>query len=672
MNNWRDHILNEFTPQLSRLTLVADPDGLVLEEGVLTGIRERGFELIPFEDHIAFRYAYESKFRSKWDLGKQTDLVVVLRSPEDDLNSLPYDLLQAGRKLFFSIGELFPNLSYPIVSTLDKGYLDKLYQAQTQYNPDRLSDNSTKDFILRHVFEIAPELIKEPSHLLRDLLRRHYRGQHIPDTIDQRFIQILRQKDIFKDWPVEVIIPDKELFFKFLQERWPLFIKEFKKESCIKENYESYGLKISGPPNLPFGHDDVRIYIDNLFLEGLLQPIDYDISSDLAESWIKVGLKQDPEINTKHRIEGLLKTIESSIPTESSRHGEWFHFAYRWSELICLMTQSESSLESQYNQRYLDIRNQMDKNFIDWSFKRYAGLINLPPSPPVMLHHIPRYLTRFISRDKKDRIALIVIDGLSVDQWIIIRETIKSKHSEYLFRENAVFAWIPTITSISRQAVFAGKPPLFFPDSIHSTVHAAKKEPLLWTQFWSSYGFNKNEIIYAKELKDFELKSNDMDDLFNNPKTRVAGIVINKVDKIMHGMQLGTAGMHNQVKQWADQDQIENLFNTLLKNEYKVFVTADHGNIEATGYGQPKEGIISDTRGERVRIYSASSLRTQTRDKFSKSYEWEPIGLPENYLPLIAPVRSAFIKKNKQTVTHGGISIEEVIVPLIRVERRDS
>ena len=67
MSSWRDQILKEFTPKVTRLTLVADPDGLLLEEGILKGVRERGFELIPFEDHIAFRYAYESKFRSRWD-----------------------------------------------------------------------------------------------------------------------------------------------------------------------------------------------------------------------------------------------------------------------------------------------------------------------------------------------------------------------------------------------------------------------------------------------------------------------------------------------------------------------------------------------------------------------------------------------------------------------------
>ena len=86
-SNWRDQILREFTPNVARLTLVADPDGLLLEEGILAGIRERGFELIPFEDHIAFRYAYETKFRSRWDRGEQTELVVVLHSEARDLNA---------------------------------------------------------------------------------------------------------------------------------------------------------------------------------------------------------------------------------------------------------------------------------------------------------------------------------------------------------------------------------------------------------------------------------------------------------------------------------------------------------------------------------------------------------------------------------------------------------
>src|SRR6266542_2734875 len=178
--NWRDQILREFTPQVSRLTVVADPDGLLLEEGILAGIRERGFELIPFEDYVAFRFAYESKYRDRWDRGEVTDLIVVLRASTQDLRSLPYDLLQAGRQLSFSLADLFPNLSYPVLDKLDRADLDAVYHAQVQQKPGKLGDNATKDFVLRHVFEIAPELIKQPVDLLRLLLRRHHRGLRIP------------------------------------------------------------------------------------------------------------------------------------------------------------------------------------------------------------------------------------------------------------------------------------------------------------------------------------------------------------------------------------------------------------------------------------------------------------------------------------------------------------
>ena len=66
-------------PQVSKLTLVADPDGLLGEEKLALALRQRGFDLIEFTDAVAFRYAYESNYRSVWDRGDYTDLVVILR-----------------------------------------------------------------------------------------------------------------------------------------------------------------------------------------------------------------------------------------------------------------------------------------------------------------------------------------------------------------------------------------------------------------------------------------------------------------------------------------------------------------------------------------------------------------------------------------------------------------
>ncbi len=697
LNTWRDQILREFTPKVARLTLVADPDGLLLEEGVLEGIRERGFELIPFEDHVAFRYAYESKFRSRWDRGEQTDLVVVLRSEAGDLGSLPYDLLQAGRRLHFNLGDIFPNLSYPVVTALDRGDLDALYEAQKRHAPGVLGNNATKEFVLRHVFEIAPELIKKPSDLLRVLLRRHYRQQRIPAILDERFVQILRQSDCFDDWPLDTIIPDREAFFAFLQERWPVFLDRLAKQerNGAREKKESYGLDQSagqqigtaesrpegvramdgeyqfpGPSALPFDHDDVRVYIDNLFIEGLLQAVPLEQAESLSNTWLAVGIRTDEQADRLLRVDGLLDTIASAIPKEDTRHDHWCHFARTWAELVALALESDTVLSEPTRQKIESLQAQVDTALVAWLKKRYAGLINLPPVPPVMLHHIPRFMARSLLSTQpsslKPKLALVLVDGLSLDQWIVIRKELVKQSPRYRFRENAVFAWIPTITSVSRQAAFAGKPPIYFPDSIHTTA----KEPVLWAQFWADQGLTQQEVVYAKGLGDGALDS--VEEMISRPKTRIIGLVVDKVDKIMHGMELGAAGMHNQVRQWAGHPYMANLIDLLLDNEFRVFLTSDHGNIEATGCGRPAEGSVADLRGERVRIYSDPLLRDKVKSLFPEALEWPPVGLPEDYLPLIAPCRSAFVHKGKRIVSHGGISLEELIVPLVQIERRDT
>lgn len=666
MGSWRDRILREFAPKASRLTLVADPDMLLLEEGFLEGIRERGFELIPFEDHVAFRYAYESKFRSRWDHGEQTDLVVVLRSQASDLSTLPYDLLHAGRKLSFNLGDIFPNLSYPVVADLDRGDLDSLYDAQERHAPGQLGNNATKEFILRHVFEIAPELIKQTSDLLRVLLRRHYREQRVPTALDERLIQLLRQNHLFDDWPIEVLISNRESFFTFLQERWPIFLdREANKDaSTVRERNEPYGLAIKGPVDLPFDHHDVRVYIDNLFLEGLLRPIHHTQADALSKTWVSIGVRTDPAETRSRRVEKLLQSLQESIPAEDSRHTDWLHFARGWAELNAMVNDGGEASPSVTSERLPALQSQVDTNLTTWLARRYAGLVNLPPIPPVMLHHLPRFLSRQLAEAHGVKIAMVVVDGLALDQWIAIRDALSEQQREFCFREHAVFAWIPSITSVSRQAAFAGKPPLFFPNSIHTT----DREPSLWTQFWQDQGLLPAEVVYAKGLGDGTVEP--ISEVLSHPKARVAGLVVDKVDRIMHGMELGTAGMHNQVRQWARQPYLGSLLNLLLDRGYRVYLTSDHGNVEAKGCGLPSEGAVAESRGERVRIYSDAALRRRIKSRFPDSIEWAPVGLPDDYLPLLASGRYAFVRETESVVGHGSISLEELVVPFVQIERR--
>ncbi|MHB8992714.1 MAG: BREX-3 system phosphatase PglZ, partial [Chloroflexota bacterium] len=582
MATWCDLILKEFTPDVARLTLVADPDGLLAEEGVLDGIRERGFDLIPFEDPVAFRFAYESKYRAVWDRGDATDLVVVLRTPRQDLDGLPYDLLQVGRKLSFNLGQLFPNLSYPVVDALNRTDLDALYEAQQKHGSDKLGDNGTKDFILRHVFQVAPELIKQPTDLLQLLLRRHYRGRQMPPVLEERLVQLLEADGQFDDWPLEQLISDPRALVEFLQERWAVFVDRMTGAAgAIHEHGDGYDLTYPGPVDIPFGHEDVRVYVDSLFLDGTLRPVAHEDADKLAGQWVQVGLRTDPEEDRLRRLDGLLKLVEGGVPAATARHQDWTAFALRWAELMALWRTFNESSQPNLLERVQGVQKGVDTAFLAWILAKYGGLHNLPADPPVMVHHIPRFLARRVLKQgginktvSSAKVALVVVDGLAFDQWAVLRGVLSEQHRDWRFSENGVFAWVPTLTSVSRQAIFAGRAPMFFPASIQTT----DREPAQWSQYWADQGVLQGEVGYRKSLGD--QKAEDLEEFISQSPARVLGLVVDKVDKIMHGMKLGAAGMHNQVRQWAEQGWLATLVEMLLDRGFGVYITSDHGNIE--------------------------------------------------------------------------------------------
>jgi len=393
MSSWRNTILKDFVPNVSKLTLVADPDCLLTEEKLAMELRERGFDLIEFNDPIEFRYAYESKYRSFWDRGEHTDLVVVLRFQDAELAALPYDLLQAGRKLSFSLGKLFPNMSYLVVEQLDSCLLDTLFDAQKKTSPDRMGDNATKDFILRHVFGVAAELISTEVELFRFLLRIHYSNTVIPTILAERLVAVIKNNESFKAWSLSQIIPDAEQFYIFIQERWPIFLEDLKHSNQANEDSEDYGLKVEGPERLPFDHQDIRVYIDNLFVEGKLTPVDFpDIEID-KNSWISSGISILEADSEDLRISRLFDLIDGTQLSMESRYTNWISFAMKWAELSALI---HSASSTNHLKRYKKIGHKLNSLFADWLETHYASLINLPPSIPAMLHHVPRHLARYI------------------------------------------------------------------------------------------------------------------------------------------------------------------------------------------------------------------------------------------------------------------------------------
>ena len=665
MNSWRDRVLREFPPGASRLTVVSDPEGLVLDEAVLAELRHRGFEVLVFGEPVAFRYAYESRCRRYWDDGKPVEVVVVARMDVLDAANLPYDVVQAGRSLTLGLDPLFPGLSRTVVATLDPTQRDALCDAVEGKPPGVLGDNATKDFVLRHVFGIAPELVREAPSLLCTLLRIHHGGQSVPPLLGERLVQIFRKDGRFEDWSLEQIVPDGDTFFAFLQERWPRFLGRAAGSQTPPEEHD-HDFAYPGPADLPFDHDDVRVYIDNLFREGFLRPVDHAAADSFADSWVASGVRTSGTDADAQRLEHLLKAATGALPDPDARYGDWLRFARTWAEARALALSPEREAADTTEPNLAALRDRIDAAFAEWLGSRYAGLANLPPSPPVMLHHMPRVLAQHLDDAPEHKAALLVVDGLSMDQWVVVREELARRRPAYRFREGAVFAWIPTITSVSRQAAFAGKPPFYFPPG---SIDSTDREPALWRQYWTGRGLAADAAVYQKNLGAGSLEA--VADLISRPRVRAAGLVVDTVDKIMHGMELGARGMHGQVRQWAREPYLAALLDLLLDNGFRVWLASDHGNIEATGCGLPAAGGVADLRGKRVHVYPSATLRKRAAAEFPDARPWPAAGLPQDYLPLLAPGRSAFVRKGKRVVAHGGASLEEVVVPLVGIERAE-
>lgn len=659
---WQQKILAQLDHRVSTVFIADDPNGLLAEESLQQALMSKGLELHFYEDSIALRYFIEHKIKPQ-----QSACVVSVDSDQFNPDAIAFDILQKASRLSLSLKDCFPQLTYTVLKALQPEELNALDNAIQAYTPGGLNESASSDFVLRHVFKIAPEIIQTSSDLLRALLRLHYRDIELPDVLKVRLIALLKKRQQFVLWPLDTIVADKKAFFLFLQQHWSGYVNEViaSLEQGVKEPKAIYQVNLESEDKvvLPFGHDDVRVYVDNLFLEGYLTPIEVIAPDRLIGHWCLVGVLQDPDKEQQKRFEGLLKLCTETLPGVEDRHQNWQQFAFRWAELSALFHLSSNNNQNREvnAEAYKCLQVKVDGVFSRWLLEKYAGLHNHPPVPPVMLHHIPRTMARQIESDQSAKVALILVDGLALDQWV----TLKRLLADQQYVESSVFAWVPTVTSVSRQALFSAKAPYQFTKTIRTT----SAEPNAWQQFWLDHGLEKSQVHYEKGLG-----RDDVDgliDRLSDRRFRAVGLVINTVDDMMHGMLLGAAGMHNQVSLWADSGYLDKLLETLLSSGYSVHITSDHGNVEAVGSGKMNEGAIAISRGERTRVYETETLRESVSVQSEDVIDWPQIGLPNDYWSKVMKGREAFVADGEKIVGHGGIAIEEVIVPYITIKSRD-
>ncbi|MFM7163597.1 MAG: BREX-3 system phosphatase PglZ, partial [Planctomycetaceae bacterium] len=369
MDSWRDKVLRYFQPGISRLTLVADPDGLLTEERMLAAIRERGFELIPFDDPIAFRFAYESQYRSVWDRGEDSALVVVLRSAEQQLDHLPFDLLGAGRRIELALHQLFPRLNYAVLASLDRCFLDDIERAGGELDSESLTEKGTREFVLMHCFGIVPSLIRTGVDLMKVLLSLHSRCQQLPGMLLEHLLERMGGHPAFQQWPLRSVLSSREAFLVFVQEQWHAFVT-----GCgvvglaaggigevlsgdplgVAETATATGWRRGADCLIPFAHEDIRAYVDTLFLDGSLTPVVAGAAVELPQ-WAQPGVVHDEASDSRRRFQGLSRQMEQRLPSGDCSHRDWQEFARTWAELVVLRWSSDQHLEADDRRRWEEL-----------------------------------------------------------------------------------------------------------------------------------------------------------------------------------------------------------------------------------------------------------------------------------------------------------------------------
>jgi hypothetical protein len=340
------------------------------------------------------------------------------------------------------------------------------------------------------------------------------------------------------------------------------------------------------------------------------------------------------------------------------------------------------------SERYEQAEWMIDDSFVKWLAVQYAQLAGRVLPTPHHLFHVAAKLARNLRMDPYARMALLVLDGLSLADWLLIRSVWAPRHQNWRIEETCVLAQVPSITAVSRQALIGG----IRPNALTRVLIEQPHEERAWESFWQRNALPRDASSYAR-LPD--VVGADYPMAITSRRTRALCLISSVIDEIVHGATQGAAEVHAALMVWlspnADGRQdagavgsgvtagamqqgsvwIEGLIDLLLAEGYTVTITGDHGHVEAVGIGNPREGVLASTRSKRARLYSSLDLAQNAATRLPDTMIIDTGWLrPQGVFPVVALRRSAYAIQGERVVTHGGLTVEEMIVPLITLTRQ--
>ena len=343
-------------------------------------------------------------------------------------------------------------------------------------------------------------------------------------------------------------------------------------------------------------------------------------------------------------------------------------------ELASADTSMEELLRMQKDEANSAFNKFVRKNYESW----VTGSNHPLMSPEIFKKRI------FPLLDKGEKVFFIVIDNFRLDQWRSVKPLLSDI---FTFEEELYTSILPTATQYARNAIFSGLMPLdlskMFPDLwVDEDEDEGKnlnESPLIATQFERfrrkvKFSYNKinDSATGEKLIREFSnLESNELNVL-----------VINFIDMLSHArteskmireLAANNAAYRSLTESWFRHSSALELFRKIAEKGYKIVLTTDHGTIQVNNP---------------IKVIGDRNTNTNLRYKVGKNLSYNPkqvyeIKHPERYgLPspnisstyIFASGHDFFAYPNNYnyyvqyysgTFQHGGISLEEMIIPLI-------
>lgn len=652
-----NEMLNLFPSHIHSLTLVSDPDRLLAGETMVLELAKRGFWVIQENDPVLLRHRAEE---SRPFSPEHPVIILTIGVLED----LPYDLYQPAYRINLSLHQYFPNLAYPVVQTLSPDQIETLKSCLQP--SDTLSRQKTIDYLLHEVFGADPIVFSQPHSLIAWLNDYHHRQSPLPELLRTSLVEHLKILPEYYEWDLDLLFRDARAFQNFVQQQWQLSIDQSLSGREIKETQAGYSIPFNRDPQL-------QDLVPSLVRRGTIQPLKIETQKGLP-NWAQPGVTV---IDVRlQRFKTLLENVDNQLAVmkADTQMGwePWNKFAQDWAELCSYVFQTELVTQPQQKKTFQKLIWDIDPLFTTWLRKNYTALGAQRLPTPHHVHHIPHYLAYLRNLGKLDKVVLLVLDCLSLTDWQVIHPVWIKRHVDWTFKTDTLLAQIPTITSISRYALISGLSPADFAGANDHTIPEARA----WELFWSREGISESTCKLIPLYYDRQI---DQQPELQDPRVNFWCLIDDTTDKLAHNATLGAADQQSSLRLWLDPAHLQNsaplekLIDSYLDQGYSVFIASDHGHVEATGFGQPSEGLPAQTRGKRARIYMDRLAALRVQNAFTDTILWDNDGLlPEQMSALMPARREAFAPDGEVVVTHGGISIDETIVPFIQITKESN